>query len=157
MSDLESELEEARRNISTDSYLHEKNDEEIAGIRNFQDGLEEFAIDLALKFEANYMERSENTFRETFDRLLQADERILGKWDASKGDFKGGFLNSSFEALAISLGFLLRSGSEVKTDLRQCAIDFWSLPEMTTRFATGKSTEARLNMMVPAGRKIISA
>ena len=138
-------------------YLYEKSDQEIAGIRNFQDGLEDFATDLALNFDVDYKDRAEKTFNETFDLLLQADEKILGKWDASKGDFKGGFLNSSFEALAISLGFLLKSGSGVKSDLRQCAIDFWSIPEMNTRFATGKSTEARLKLMVPTGREIMSA
>lgn len=138
-------------------YLHAKDDAEIAGIRNFQDGLEDFAVELALQFDPAYKAAAESTFRETFDRLLKADEKILGKWDAGKGDFRGGFLNSSFEALAISLGYLLKNGSAVRADLRQCAIDFWSLPQMTTRFATGKSTEARLSLMVPEGRKIISA
>ncbi|MEV4672137.1 DUF262 domain-containing protein [Actinomadura sp. NPDC049382] len=138
-------------------YLHKKNDTEIASIRNFQDGLEDFAVGLALNFENDYKARAGRIFRDTFDRLLEADEKILGKWDADKQDFKGGFLNSSFEALAISLGFLLETGSEVRRNLRDCAIEFWTLPEMTTRFATGKSTEARLALMVPAGRKIISA
>ena len=138
-------------------YLHEMSDDQIAGIRNFQDGLEEFAVNLALNFNDDYRERRERTFRDTFDRLAAADEKILGRWDSQKQDFKGGFLNSSFEALAISLGYLVQNGLPIRDDLRACAIEFWSLPQMTTRFATGKSTEARLSMMVPAGRKIISA
>jgi hypothetical protein len=138
-------------------YLHEKSDDDIRGIRNFQDGLEEFAVNLALNFEDNYKITAEQIFRETFDRLAAADEKILGRWDASKQDFKGGFLNSSFEALAISLGYLLRENVDARTDLRACAIEFWNLPDMTARFATGKSTEARLRMMVPVGREIISA
>jgi hypothetical protein len=137
-------------------YLHEKSDDDIRGIRNFQDGLEEFAVNLAINFEDDYKATAEPIFRETFDRLAGADEKILGKWDASKQDFKGGFLNSSFEAMAISLGYLLRENIDARTDLRACAIEFWGLPDMTARFATGKSTEARLSMMVPAGRKIIS-
>jgi len=138
-------------------YLHEKSDNEIRGIRNFQDGLEEFSINLAINFEDDYKVAAERIFRDTFDRLAAADEKILGRWDSTKQDFKGGFLNSSFEALAISLGYLLRTGTEVRTDLRQCAIEFWTLDMMTARFATGKSTEARLSTMVPAGREIISA
>lgn len=138
-------------------YLHEKSDDEILGIRNFQDGLEAFSIDLAINFDDAYKSAAEAIFRETFDRLAIADEKILGRWDASRKDFKGGFLNSSFEALAISLGYLLRNNFKVRHDLRQCAIDFWSLDTMTARFATGKSTEARLSMMVPAGREIIRA
>ncbi|GHG55117.1 hypothetical protein GCM10012320_26700 [Sinomonas cellulolyticus] len=138
-------------------YLHAMSDKEIEGIRNFQDGLQEFAIDLALKFTQEYKEQAERVFKKTFDLLSAADEKIFGRWDGAKGDFKGGFLNSSFEALAISLGFLLRQGTDIRTDLRDCAIEFWQLPAMNARFATGKSTEARLSMMVPVGRKIISA
>lgn len=137
-------------------YLHEMSDDEIVGIRNFQDGLEEFSVDLALNFTHDYKQRAERVFRETFDRLFAADEKILGRWDGSKEDFKGGFLNSSFEALAISLGYLLHQEADIRTDLRECAIEFWNLPEMTARFATGKSTEARLSLMVPAGREIIN-
>jgi hypothetical protein len=119
-------------------YLHARSDDDIRTIRNFQDGLEDFSINLALNFDADYKQN-------------------LGRWDDVKHDFKGGFLNSSFEALAISLGYLLLNQIDVRPDLRQCAIDFWSLPTMTARFATGKSTEARLSLMVPAGREILEA
>lgn len=138
-------------------YLHEKSDDEIRGIRNFQDGLETFSIELAISFSDTYKAEAERIFRDTFDRLAAADEKILGRWDATKQDFKGGFLNSSFEALAVSLGYLLRENIDTRSDLRACAIEFWDLPQMTARFATGKSTEARLSSMVPAGREIISA
>lgn len=136
-------------------YLHEKSDDEIRSIRNFQDGLEEFSINLAIDFNDEYKRTAEKIFRETFDLLAAADEKILGRWDNIKQDFKGGFLNSAFEALAISLGYLIRHGVGVRTDLRQCAIEFWGLDIMTARFATGKSTEDRLKLMVPAGRQII--
>lgn len=136
-------------------YLHGMSDDEISSIRNFQDGLQEFAINLALDFKDEYKREAERVFTQTFDRLNDADEKILGRWDSTKQDFKGGFLNSSFEALAISLGYLVREGITTRSDLRECAIEFWKLPEMTGRFATGKSTEDRLALMVPAGRKII--
>lgn len=138
-------------------YLHEMSDDQITAVRNFQDGLEEFSITKALSFDTDYKQSVEQIFRETFDRLAEADEKILGRWDSAKQDFKGGFLNSSFEALAISLGHLLQTETTVRRDLRECAIEFWSRPEMTARFATGKSTEARLRLMVPLGRSILSA
>lgn len=138
-------------------YLHELSNEQLADIRNFQDGLQDFSVSLALRFSDDYMLQTERVFKETFDRLNTADEKLFGRWDPVKQDFKGGFLNSSFEALAISLGYLLREGKEARSDLRACAIEFWKLPQMTARFATGKSTEDRLNLMVPAGRDIISA
>lgn len=136
-------------------YLHELDDDEIRNIRNFQDGLEYFSVNLALNFSADYRDEAGRIYKETFDRLSTADEKILGRWDPTKMDFGGKFLNSSFEALAVSLGFLIRNELPTRTDLRQCAIEFWTLPEMTARFATGKSTEARLRKMVPAGREII--
>ena len=136
-------------------YLHTLSDDEITGLRNFQDGLQDFAISLAIGFDDTYKIQAEEVFKATFDRLFAADEKILGRWDSSRQGFKGGFLNSSFEALAISLGYLIREGETTRDDLRECAIEFWDT--LTDRFATGKSTEARLSMMVPAGRAIIRA
>lgn len=136
-------------------YLSAMSDDEIRSIRNFQDGLEDFAIDLALEASEEYMDRSASVFRQTFDRLVSADDKLFGRWDAERGDFKGGFLNSSFEALAVSLGYLILKGESHRSDLRDCAIEFWSQPEMKGQFATGKSTEARLRMLVPTGRRIV--
>lgn len=138
-------------------YLHAMSDTQILAIRNFQDGLEDFSISLALDFKPEYRAEADRIFDATFDRLLEADEGIFRRWDPQTADFKGRFLNSSFEAMAVSLGYLIREGADVRPDLRQCAIEFWNLPAMTARFATGKSTEDRLKLMVPAGRRIIRA
>jgi len=137
--------------------LHEKTDAEINGIRAFQEDLEEFAIDLALNFSPDTSERLGEIFIKTFDMLQAAEEDILRRWDPNKGKFVGGFLNTSFEALAVSLGFLLKEGISVRSDLRGAAIEFWSRPEMTGKFATGRATETRLRMMVPMGREILRA
>lgn len=136
-------------------YLQNKTSETIGKISNFQDGLEEFAIDLAINFDHSYKQRAEETFKTTFELLVGADKKILGRWDAKKRDFTGRFLNTSFEALAVSLGQLIGEGADYRTDLRECAIEFWTSDMMKPRFATGKSTEARLKLMVPAGRDIL--
>jgi hypothetical protein len=138
-------------------YLHAMDDAEIASIRNFQDGLEDFAINLAFDFTDSYRQDAGEVFRKTFDLLAAADEKILGRWDEKQSDFRGGFLNTSFEAIAVTLGSLLREKAPVRSDLLACAVEFWSEPAMTTRFATGKSTETRLRMLVPIGRGIIRA
>jgi len=138
-------------------YLHRMDDAEIKRIRNFQDGLESFSIDLALDFSSDYKKRTTETFRATFDRLADADPKILGRWNANKQDFSNKFLNSSFEGLAVPLGHMLDAGERDVVNLRNAAIQFWSLPDMTTRFATGQSTETRLKKMVPAGRKILGS
>lgn len=138
-------------------FLHSKSNEAILGIRNFQDELEEFSANLAQSFSDDAKDRLGTVFGETFDRLQEADEDILRRWDTSKKKFTGGFLNTSFEALAIGLGYLLREGTAPRPDLREAAIEFWNEPEMTKKFATGKSTEARLRLMVPKGREILSS
>lgn len=138
-------------------FLHSKSDEEISKIRNFQDELEEFSVGLALTFSNEISEPLGDTFAETFDRLQTADEDLLRRWDPQKSRFTGGFLNTSFEALAVGLGYLIRNGLHARTDLREAAIEFWNEPEMTKKFATGKSTEARLRLMVPKGRAILTA
>ncbi len=138
-------------------FLHTKSNEEIAEIRNFQDELEEFSGALALNFSSDSKDRLGGVFEETFDKLHAADEDVLRRWDAQKGRFTGGFLNTSFEALAVGLGYLLKEGRTPRPNLREAAIDFWNEPEMTKKFATGKSTEARLRLMVPKGREILSS
>ncbi|MFI2563545.1 DUF262 domain-containing protein [Paenarthrobacter sp. NPDC018779] len=138
-------------------FLHTKSNEEIFAIRNFQDELEEFSADLAQSFSDDVKDQLGASFAETFDRLQSADEDILRRWDAQKEKFTGGFLNTSFEALAIALGYLLREGTPSRSDLRDAAIEFWNEPEMIKKFATGKSTEARLRLMVPKGREILSS
>src|SRR5699024_972314 len=138
-------------------YLHRMDDAGIKRILNFQDGLESFSIDLALDFSSDYKTRTTETFRAAFDRFADADPRILGRWNANKQDFSNKFLNSSFEGLAVPLGHMLDAGERDVVNLRNAAIQFWSLPDMTTRFATGQSTETRLKKMVPAGRKILGS
>ncbi|GAB2508844.1 DUF262 domain-containing protein [Corynebacterium atrinae] len=138
-------------------FLHSKSDEEIGKIRNFQDELEEFAVDFALSFSDEDKKPLGQIFRKTFDQLLAADEDILRRWDPDKGKFAGGFLNTSFEAIAISLANLIKEGATTRTDLRQAVIEFWNRPEMIKKFATGKSTEARIRLMVPMGREILGA
>ncbi|MCD7102388.1 DUF262 domain-containing protein [Pseudoclavibacter sp. 13-3] len=140
-------------------FLHSKTDAEISQIRNFQDALEDFSFKRALNFSRNSENSKvqEKNFKNSFDKLREADEDILRRWDLQKEAFTGGFLNSSFEALAVPLGYLIANNLTIRQDLRQAAIDFWSNPELNKKFATGKSTEARLKQMIPQGRQILSA
>lgn len=138
-------------------YLHKLDDQKLKRIRNFQDSLESFSIDLALNFSPDYKERATAIFHETFGQLAGADPKILGRWNSDKQSFGNKFLNSSFEGLAVPLGHMLAAGEKDVPNLRNAAIQFWSLPDMTTRFATGQSTETRLKRIVPAGRKILES
>lgn len=137
-------------------FLHSKSDEEINGIKNFQDELESFAIDLAMRFDATIADNLGQTFKSTFTLLEKADSNILRRWDASRAEFAGTFLITSFEAIAVGLGSLVATGRPLRTDLRAAAIEFWNRPEMAPGFATGKSTEVRLRKMVPTGRAVLT-
>ena len=137
-------------------YLFSKSDAEIGNISNFQEGLEAFAVKSAMGFGGSYeSDHAERVFKETFKLLRGADQKILGRWNRNRNELTGGFLNTSFEALAIPLGNAIHSKRDFRSDLKQCAVDFWSSDEMKERFATGKSTEARIRIVMPLGRKII--
>jgi hypothetical protein len=75
----------------------------------------------------------------------------------SENRFKGPFLNTSFEALASSVGYLLLRGQAVDTDLLSKVKAFWASEELEARFATGRSTEWRLATYVPVGRELMAA
>jgi hypothetical protein len=75
----------------------------------------------------------------------------------SEDRFKGPFLNTSFEALASSVGYLLLRDPKVAPDLLARVKDFWASEELEARFATGRSTEWRLATYVPIGRKLMAA
>lgn len=137
-------------------FLHSKSNEEVNAIKNFQDELESYAIDLALQFDTTVADDLAGSFTSTFDALDQADPNILRRWDAGRTEFAGAFLITSFEAVAVGLGSLIAGGSPVRTDLREAVIEFWNLPEMAPGFATGKSTEVRLRKMIPTGRAVLT-
>uniref|UniRef100_UPI003016F272 hypothetical protein n=2 Tax=Microbacterium TaxID=33882 RepID=UPI003016F272 len=136
-------------------FIHAKHDDEISRIRNFQDELEDFALTLALEFRDDQRAELTRVFETTFDLLQQADEDVLRRWDSSKQMFVGGFLNTSFEAIGMGLGFHIANGNKYRTDIKEAASELWAQPDMTRKFATGKSTEARLRLMVPKGRAIL--
>lgn len=138
-------------------FLHSKTNDEILKVRNFQDELESFSINQALSFTSDVKNSVGRVFRRTFDTLQAADEDLLRRWDPDKRRFTGGFLNTSFEVFAVGLGYLLTKNLNIREDLREATIEFWSMPDMNKKFATGKSTEARLRLMVPKGREILSA
>lgn len=137
-------------------FLASKNPEQAASIRNFQDDLEQFAIDTALDFDPEFRSRMSSLFHSTFDKLFEADGDILRRWNSNSEKFTGGFLNTSFEALAVCYAQLKNEEMPVRPDLRNAAIEFWNRPEMTSKFATGKSTETRIRLMLPIGREILA-
>jgi hypothetical protein len=81
---------------------------------------------------------------------------LFRKWDPQRQAFVGGFLNTAYEVIAMGLGYHVASGSKYRTDARAAAEELWGRDDMTTRFATGLSTEQRLSRMLPLGRELMA-
>lgn len=136
-------------------YLHALNGEQIRTLRHFQDNLEEYAVNLALNFSSEKRKELEQTFTSTFDLLLHNDSSLLRRWDPAKNQYRGGFLNSAFEAIATSVGYYIGNDISFNQNLKYVTQEFWSHPSMQSRFATGKSTEERMRLMIPIGREAL--
>lgn len=138
--------------------LYQKTDEEIASLRHFQDQLDNFAVDSAFAYNRKELpvDKLQQDFFETFDLLRETDVNILRKWSPDRG-FHGGFLNTSFEAIATTIGHFLSTEVEIVDDILEGVKEFWQQKELGPRSVTGKSTENRIRKVVPIGRKILGA
>lgn len=124
-------------------------------LRDFARVLDEESINLASGFDGQY-DALAKVFMDTFDFILaNGAEDVFRKWDAAKEDFRGSFLNTSFEVFALGVGYNLASGNPLRGDLIEAVKEFWTRPGMQRGFATGRSTEARMAEFVPLGRKLV--
>jgi len=99
---------------------------------------------------------AESTFKTVFDLVQGAgSDNVFRRWEARKAGFRGSFLNSAFEVFALGLGFHVAQGSKYRTDLLDASQELWSRRDMSSGFATGKSTEARLVALIPLGRELL--
>lgn len=138
-------------------YLHANTHVTASDLRRFNQRLDDASVEMAETFPLNSSALSP-VFAETF-RLLneQLGSNSFRKWDVNKDRFVGGFLNTAFEVIGMGLGYHIANGSPHVADIREAAVALWHRPEMTTKFATGVSTEKRLAMTLPLGRELLSA
>lgn len=135
-------------------WLHRLEEPVNEHLKNFQDGLEAASLDMAEGFPTGKPEL-EDAFIRTFD-LLKGSPDVFRKWDAAGSRPTGGFLNTSFEVIALGLGYRIAQGLPHRTDFNEVVKDLWSQGDMQGGFATGKSTERRLQIMVPKGRELLA-
>lgn len=133
--------------------LHKKTKINSGSLKNFTDVLTNDSIVIAEKF-PEFKAKHEFAFYETFSLLGTFGPDVFRKWDSSKREFVGGFLNTAFEIVAIGLGWNLRKGVPHRTDIPAVVKALWARPEMKAGFATGMATETRLARMLPIGRQI---
>lgn len=138
--------------------LHALPDERItrSTFADFSQFLDDATVALANNY-PNGDPALESTFKTTFDVIeAHGGETVFHRYSAKKDYFVSPFLNTAFEVFALGLGNLIASGKPHRTDLLVAAKEFWSRPEMTSGFATGRSTAERLGMSIPSGRDLLA-
>lgn len=135
--------------------LHNRSQLTQRSLRDLPLLLDNESIGMAEKFpdEFDYLDK---TFKTTFAILANnGSDKLFKKWDLSKSEFRGSFLNTSFEVFALGVGYAVANNLPYKTDLLSVVKEFWSRPGMSSGFATGRSTEDRLSEFIPLGRKLV--
>lgn len=133
--------------------LHKRNPLRQNDLRNFAQFLDDEAMKLAKLAAADRLDY-EKTFRAVFAQINEhAGPDAFHRWLPDKNSYSGGFLNTSFEVIAIGLGYHVAAGTPYRGDIENVVKEFWSRPEMNKKFATGVSTEKRLSQFIEVGRK----
>lgn len=137
--------------------LHNSPNIRAKDLKNFSSYLDDKTIALAsapLKTRTTL----ESTFKRTFDIISDScADNAFRRWIPAEQRFSGSFLNTSFEVVALGLGYHIAQESPHRTDIEDAVKSFWESPDMTTSFATGVSTETRLSRFLPRGRDLFAA
>lgn len=127
------------------------------GLGDFPTKLDNWAVDFAQAFPARST-MLEETFTRTFDIIAShGSEAVFRKWDVGYTAFRGGFSSTSFEAIALGLGFHIANGSAYRTDVIEAAKELWINLPQTLGTTTGLATGDRFAKTVPLGRELMSA
>lgn len=99
-------------------------------------------------------------FRKTFDALVSCglEDDAFRKFSMAKNKFLGSFSISSFEAVAIGLGyrFSANSGATAPSNLVTVVKDLWENSEFTAYSGSGVRANLRVPHVVPLGRSLFS-
>lgn len=121
---------------------------------DFSQKLDDWAIGLATNFRKKKFKLS-SIFNKTFSYLASSGgEDLFRKWDDKTEKFKGPFLNTAFEIIAIGAGYRIARNQPVRFDVSEASQELsaaWS-----ARFATGLATADRLVKILPIGRELMA-
>ena len=125
-------------------------------LNDFATRLDDWAVDFALNFEETHQDLGD-VFDETFQFISdRGGEEVFRKWDTGRGLFRGPFLNTSFEVIALGVGYHVANESPYRSDVLDAARSLWERPEMANRFATGLATQDRFVRTIPLGRDLMA-
>jgi hypothetical protein len=126
-------------------------------LSDFPSKLDAWAEGFAEEF-PDKSDRYKSVFNETFDVIEKYGSSMLfKKWDQKKSRFVGGFSSSSFEAIALGLGYHVANGTPYRRDLDDVAKQLWSvvIPERLGT-TTGVPTGDRIARIIPLGRELLA-
>lgn len=137
---------------------YQLSDADIGSLKDFRGILDESSLKIAQAAERGdpSFEKSATVFRQAFDIISQnGGESVFRKYSTAKNQFTGPFLLTSFEVVALGLGWAIGQGRSYRTDLMKMSEDLWTNGSLYAGMVTGKSTEQRMRLTIPLGRSAI--
>lgn len=135
--------------------LHDRPMTSRAGLADFPARLNDWSVELA--DQPDRWAQLEKTFTTTFSSLANhGGENVLRKWDQNRSEFRGSFLNTSFEVIALGIGYHVASGTPYRSDYLNAARHLWEIPDFGKRYATGLATADRFLKTIPLGRRLMA-
>lgn len=128
------------------------------GLGDFPTKLDNWSLAFAEDFPAQ-ADTLANNFRTVFDVIAShGSESVFRKWDGITQTFRGGFSSTSFETIALGIGFHVAQGSRYRTDIVEAAKELWitEIPEKLGT-TTGLATGDRFAKTIPIGRGLMAA
>lgn len=136
--------------------LHNRPDVRARELRSFSSFLDEESISLAERFPRNH-NQLQRTFHLTFQKIyFDIGEDAFRRWDIRRERFSGAFLNSSFEVIALGLGYHVAQGRIPELSVNEAVRRLWEEQLIPPNFSTGRSTEDRISTLLPIGRALFS-
>jgi hypothetical protein len=121
--------------------------------------IHQYLDDAAIRLASDTSEAERAALTDVFDGTFQilaasGGDELLRRWNPTKGQFQGSFLSTSFEVIAMGVGYCVANGIEVRPDLREAAQELW-VEHFATGQSSGKSAERRIAENLPLGRELV--
>jgi hypothetical protein len=130
--------------------------DDLTKLRDLGEFLTDKATQLAADKAFDY-KTEEGAFKTTFSQLRKAlGSDAFRRYDSAKNRFSGGFSLSSFEAVALGLGYNVKVAKLTDADIIGRVQSIWSNPDFLDNSGMGVSASSRVPKIVPFGRTLFS-